>query len=481
MSAAGVRSAPSAPEAIVVGSGPNGLAAALTLARAGLSVAVYEGGATPGGGCRSEELTLPGFLHDVCATVHPLLAASPFFAGAGLEAVSLLTPAVSVAHPLEDGSAAAALRSVEDTASSLGRDANAYRRVFGRLVRDAEAIVDSTLAPLLAVPRHPLAMARFGALGLAPVSTLARAFRGVRARALIAGMGAHAMRPLTAAGTGAYSLLLALLGHHVGWPVVRGGSARVTDALVASIAAAGGELRTGRWIGSLQDLPPARATLLDVSPRGLLGIAGGQLPERYARALRRFRYGPGVCKVDWALSGPAPWTAEVCTRTPTIHVGGTLEEIAHSEAEVAAGLHPARPFCIAVQPSVIDEARAPAGAHSFYAYCHVPSGSSFDMSERIEAQIERFAPGFRDLVLARKTLTAAETERYDPNYVGGDINGGAATLRQTLQRPVLSTHPYRVPLPGVYLCSSSTPPGGGVHGMCGAGAAAAALAELRLA
>jgi phytoene dehydrogenase-like protein len=467
-----------APDAVVVGAGPNGLAGALTLARAGLSVEVFEGAETPGGGCRTQELTLPGFAHDVCSTVHPLLAASPFFAGAALGGLSLQTPEVAFAHPLDGARAAAVYRSAKRTAASLGRDERPYRRLFGAPVRDASAIVPSVLSPLLALPPHPLAMARFGVRGLWPVTALARAFQTPGARALLAGLGAHSMRPLGAPGTGAFALLLGVLAHSVGWPVVQGGSARIADALINELSAAGGTVHTGRWIRDLDELPPSRITLLDVTPRQLLELSGGKLPPRRTRALRRFRYGPGVFKLDWALGGPLPWAAEACRETPTIHIGGTLEEIARSESDVAAGRHAEKPFCIAVQPCVLDPTRAPSGRHTFYAYCHVPAGSRFDMTERIEAQIERFAPGFRDLVLARHGVSALETERHNPNYVGGDINAGAATLRQSIFRPTVSLHPYRTPLQGVYLCSSSTPPGGGVHGMCGLGAARAALGDL---
>ncbi len=467
------------PDAIVVGSGPNGLAAALTLARAGLAVHVYEGANTPGGGCRTEELTLPGFAHDVCSTVHPLLAASPFFTEP-LAGLSLKTPEVAFAHPLDGGRAAFVSGSVEQTAASLGADARAYRRLLARLVKDADAIVPSVLAPLLSPPAHPLAMARFGLLGLWPTTVLARRFKTDRGRALLAGLGAHSMRPLGAPGTGAFALLLGLLAHAVGWPVVEGGSSRIVGAIIAELESLGGQVHGGHWIADLRELPRARSTLLDVAPRNLLELAGPRLPERYAKAMRRFKYGPGIFKMDWALDGPVPWQADVCRSAPTLHIGGTFEEIARSEADVATGRHTERPFCIAVQPCVVDPTRAPEGKHTFYAYCHVPSGSTLDMSERIEAQIERFAPGFRERVLARHSMNAAETERHNPNYVGGDINTGAATLRQTVFRPTPSLHPYRTPIRGVYLCSSSTPPGGGVHGMCGLGAARAALGELGL-
>jgi phytoene dehydrogenase-like protein len=468
------------PDAVVLGSGPNGLAAALTLARAGLAVHVYEGAETPGGGCRTEELTLPGFAHDICSTVHPLLAASPFFTETPLSGLSLRTPEVAFAHPLDGGLAAAVSGSVAQTAATLGADARAYRRLFAQLVKDTDAIVPSVLAPLLSPPAHPLAMARFGLLGLWPATVLARAFKTDQGRALLAGLGAHSMRPLGAPGTGAFALLLGVLAHAVGWPVVEGGSVRIVDAMIAELGSFGGEVHSGRWISDLRELPRARSTLLDVAPRNLLELARARLPERYDKAMRRFKYGPGIFKMDWALDGPVPWQADICRSAPTLHIGGTFEEIARSEADVAGGRHSEHPFCIAVQPCVTDPTRAPAGQHTFYAYCHVPSGSTIDMSERIEAQIERFAPGFRERVLARHSVSAVETERHNPNYVGGDINSGAATLRQTVFRPTPSLHPYRTPIPGVYLCSSSTPPGGGVHGMCGQGAARAALGDLGL-
>ena len=469
-----------APDAVVVGSGPNGLAAALTLARAGLAVDVVEGAATPGGGCRTAELTLPGFRHDVCSAVHPLAAMSPFLLRTSLAAggVTLRPPAVAFAHPLDGGRAAAVAGSVDQTAGGLGADAATYRRLLSPLVRDAGLIVPAVLAPLRSVPAHPVALARFGAAGLLPVTWLARGFRTEEARALLAGVAAHAELPLSAPLTGAYGLVLTMAAHAVGWPVVEGGSARLTDALVDELTSLDGRVVTGRWVRTLADLGPARAVLLDVSPRQFIGMAAGRLPGRYRRALERFRYGPGVCKVDWALSGPVPWQAAACRQAATVHLGGNLAEVARSEAEVAAGRHPGHPYCILTQPCVVDPTRAPAGQHTLWAYCHVPPGSAVDMTDRIEAQIERFAPGFHDLVLARVTTTAADEERHNPNYVGGDINGGLAILRQTIFRPAVRWNPYRTPLRGVYLCSASTPPGGGVHGMCGYGAARAVLADL---
>jgi phytoene dehydrogenase-like protein len=470
----------STPDAVVVGSGPNGLAAALTLARAGLIVDVFEGAATPGGGCRTAELTLPGFRHDVCSAVHPLVAASPFFLNTDLAArgVRLRTPGVAFAHPLDGGRAAAVAGSVDETAGGLGADANAYRRLFSPLVRDADLIVPAILAPLRSVPAHPVAMARYGLAGLLPARLLARRFGTDEAQALLAGVAAHAMLPLSAPVTGGFGLLLTIIAHSVGWPVVEGGSDRIVAALVDELTSLGGRVSTGCWVRSLADLPPARAVLLDVSPRALIHLAGDRLPSSYRGSLARFRYGPGICKVDWALAGPVPWAAAACRRTVTVHVGGTLAEVARSESDVAAGRPPEQPYCIVAQAGVVDPTRAPAGKQTLWGYCHVPSGSSVDMTDRIEAQIERFAPGFRDLVLARVTTTAADAQRHNPNYVGGDINGGMATLRQTVFRPTMRWNPYRTALPGIYLCSASTPPGGGVHGMCGHGAARTALADL---
>jgi phytoene dehydrogenase-like protein len=471
------------PDAVVVGSGPNGLAAAVTLARAGLAVDVIEGSEHAGGGCRTSELTLPGYLHDVCSTVHPLAAASPFFRGLDLAAggARLVAPPVALAHPLDGGRVAVVRGSVTETAAGLGADRRSYRRLMDPLVREADPIVTGFLAPLgRQVPPHPVAAARFAAQAVLPASLLARRLRTEEGRALLAGLAAHSMLPLTAPATGGVGLLLGVLAHTTGWPVVAGGSARLVDALAAELAALGGRIETGRWVERAADLPAARAVLLDVAPRQLARLAAGALPARYLRGLRRFRYGPGVCKVDWALAGPVPWTAPECRQTVTVHAGGSPAEVAACEAEVAAGRHPERPFCIVAQPCVADASRAPAGRHTLWGYCHVPAGSTVDMSGLIEAQIERFAPGFRDLILARAVRTAADVAADNPNYVGGDINGGAATLGQTLLGPVPRWNPYRTPARGVYLCSSATPPGGGVHGMCGVWAARTALRDLGL-
>ena len=462
---------------MIVGAGPNGLAAAITLARSGLAVEVHEAADRPGGGCRTDELTVPGFRHDVCSAVHPMAVASPFFRSLDLarHGLRLRTPEVMLAHPLDGGRAASVVASVAATASSLGADGPAYRRIMEPLVGDWEAIVSGAMRPLRSPTSHPIAMARFGWWGVRSIERLVRPFESDEARAVLAGVGAHSMLPLSAPLTSAFALILTILAHAVGWPVVEGGTERLIDAMVAELRELGGEVHTAHTIDRLSDLPPAAAVLLDVTPRQLLDLAGDQLPPRPVRALRRFRYGPGVCKVDWALRGPVPWTAEACRLAPTVHVGGTLAEVARSESEATAGVHADRPFCIVVQPSVVDPNRAPAGQHTLWAYCHTPPGSSRDMTPEIEAQIERFAPGFRDLTIARTTRTAADMSRYNANYVGGDINGGAADVMQTVFRPIPRWNTYRTGIRGVYLCSASTPPGGGVHGMCGYRAAQAAL------
>jgi phytoene dehydrogenase-like protein len=466
-------------DAVVVGSGPNGLAAAVTMAAAGLRVQVVEGAPTIGGGCRTEELTLPGFWHDVCSAAHPLAVASPFFTRFDLAArgVRLAFPEVEFAQPLDGGRAAVVTRSVTETAERLGADGPAYRRLLGPLAGHMDAILDAILAPLRQPPAHPVAAANYGLRAVLPASVVARRWHTDEARAIMAGAAAHAMMPLTAVPTAGVGLMLTGLAHAVGWPVVAGGSARITDAMAAALTANGGRIETGRWVRSLAELPPARAVLLDVSPRALDQLAGDRLPGRYRAALRRYRYGPGVCKVDFALSGPVPWANEACRRAGTLHLGGPFEQVAAAEAEVAAGKHPDRPYVLVVQPGVADPSRAPAGQQTLWTYCHVPSGSDVDMTGRIEAQIERFAPGFRDLVLARSVRTAAAEEAQNPNYVGGDIAVGLQTLRQTILRPVPRWNPYRTPVRGVYLCSSATPPVPGVHGRCGELAALTALRD----
>jgi phytoene dehydrogenase-like protein len=467
------------PDGVVVGSGPNGLAAAITLAQAGRSVLVVEAAETVGGGVRSAELTLPGFVHDVCSAIHPLAQASPFFRGLllGEHGFELLQPPAPLAHPLDDGTAVLLERSVDETAGGLGADADAYRKLMAPLVERSEHLESFVLAPS-PFTRHPLIAARFGLLALRSAVGLAKRFEGERARALFAGLAAHSIQDLHRSPTASFGIVLGLFAHTRGWPLVRGGSQRLADALAAYLRSLGGEIETGRQVESTDELPEARVTMLDITPRQVLRLAGHRLPGRYVRALRRYRYGPGVFKVDWALDGPVPWTAEGCARAATIHVGGTLEEIAASETAVWRGDEPVRPFVLVAQQSLFDETRAPDGKHTLWAYCHVPNGSSVDMTERIEAQIERFAPGFRELILERSARGPGEVEQYNQNYVGGDINGGVQDLRQLYTRPVARLDPYSTPVDGLYICSSSTPPGGGVHGLCGYYAARSAMKGL---
>lgn len=463
-----------------MGSGPNGLTAAVTLAGAGWRVLVVEAAPTIGGGTRSAALTRPGFVHDVCSTVHPLGVGSPALRALPLaeHGVEWLQPELPVVHPLNGGQAAVLARSVETTAAGLGADEGAYRSLMAPLARHGLDLVDGLLAPTTLPPAHPVALARFGWPGVRSARGLARArFEGTEARALLAGLSAHSFLPLDRPITAGFGLTLGLLGHVTGWPVARGGSHTITDALAALLLERGGEIVVDQRVFSLRDLPPSRAVLLDVSPRQALAIAGDRFSGRYRRALQRFRYGPGAFKVDWALDGPIPWTAPAATRTATVHVGGTFEEVAAAEAQVAEGRHPERPFVLVAQQSVVDDTRAPAGQQTGWAYCHVPSGSTVDMTDRIEAQVERFAPGFRDRILARHVLSPRDLQSYNGNYIGGDINSGSADLRQFVARPVASLHPWRTSAEGVYLCSSSTPPGGGVHGMCGWNAAQTVLRD----
>ncbi len=463
--------------AIVVGAGPNGLAAAITLARAGRSVTVLERAETVGGGCRSQELTLPGFVHDTCSTVHALALVSPFLKELPLRehGLELVQPEMPLAHPLDDATAVLLERSVEATARGLGADQGAYRRLFTPLVAHADDLIGEVMGPLR-VPDHPLVLARFGPKALRSASGFARSrFDGERARALLAGCSAHSMLSLRAPSSAAVGMVLALSAHHVGWPVARGGSQNLANALAGHLRSLGGQIETGHQVESLAELDGLGPALLDVTPRQLLALAGDRLPARYARRLGRFRYGPGVFKLDWALDGPIPWTASEVSRAGTVHLGGTLEEIAASEEAAVNGRHHDRPFVLLVQSSLFDPTRAPAGKHTAWAYCHVPHGSTRDMTDEIESQVERFAPGFRDLIIGRSAMGPAAMEAHNPNYVGGDINGGVQDLRQLFTRPVARLDPYSTPLDDVYLCSSSTPPGGGVHGMSGYWAAQSVL------
>ncbi|MGH2697684.1 MAG: phytoene desaturase family protein [Actinomycetota bacterium] len=464
-------------DAVVVGAGPNGLAAAIELARAGKSVVVYEAATTAGGGCRSAELTLPGFVHDVCSAIHPLAMASPFFKSIPLAdlGVRFRQPSTPLAHPLDDGDAAALERSVSETAEGLGADAKAYRRLIGPLVSDVDALIQDILGPLR-IPHHPLALARFGLPALRSAHGLAGArFEGRRAQALLAGIAAHSTLSLRRPPTAAYGLMLGVVGHGYGWPTIEGGAQNLTDALLAHLRSLGGELVTERRIEGLAELPRARAVLFDLTPRQVIAIAGDELPPRYRSRLESYEHGPGIFKIDFALSEPIPWKADVCRRAGTLHLGGTLEEITASEEVVVRGRHPDRPYALLAQQSIFDETRAPAGRHTAWAYCHVPSGSTVDMTERIVAQIERFAPGFRDTVMAQSTILAADYEAYNANYIGGDITGGLQHLGQLFTRPTIRLDPYSTPNKRLYFCSSSTPPGGGVHGMCGHFAARSAL------
>lgn len=467
----------SRPDAAVVGSGPNGLAAAIVLAQAGRDVVLFEASDTPGGGLRTAELTLPGFLHDVCSAIHPLGIASPVFRSLDLESHGLrwTQPEAPLAHPLDDGSAVLLERSLDDTAAGLGADGETYRRLLGPLVAGWEDLADDLLAPL-GLPRHPLLLSRFGLPALRSARSLAGSFEGLRARALFAGLAGHSVIPLERRPSSAIGLVLASLGHVVGWPFPAGGSRRLADALISVLRSLGGELVTERPVETLDDLPQGALKLLSVTPRQLLELAGDELPPRYRRGLSRYRYGPGAFKLDWALSEPIPWTAAECARAGTVHVGGTFEEIAEAERYAWEGRVPERPFVLLAQQSLFDRTRAPEGKHTGWAYCHVPHGSDRDITERIEAQVERFAPGFRDCILARSVLGPAGLHALNANHIGGDIAGGANTLAQTLARPFPRRDPYAIPIPGVYLCSSSTPPGGGVHGMCGYHAARSALA-----
>jgi phytoene dehydrogenase-like protein len=469
------------PDAVVIGSGPNGLAAAVKLAEGGASVLVLEAMDELGGGLRTSELTLPGFAHDECSSCHPMGILSPYLSTLPLAEHGLewVRPPASVAHPLDDGSAVMLWRSVERTAAGLGPDGEAYQRLIEPYLKDPNGLLEDLLGPLGGIPNHPLLMARFGLNGLRPAAAVASGrFRERRARALFAGCAAHAILPLERKLTAAVGHLFLITAHLEEWPVVKGGSKALAGALASYLQTLGGRIETGVRVTSLADLPAARVYLFDTDPRQLAEIAEPVLPSRYLKRLRRYRYGPGAFKMDWALDGPIPWTDPNCLEASTVHLGGTLEEIAAGEAAVWRGEHPDRPYVLLVQQSQFDPSRAPEGKHTGYAYCHVPSGSTVDLTEVVEAQVERFAPGFRDRILARRATRTDDFERLNPNYVGGAITGGVADVPQAFARPAPRLNPYSTPNERIFICSASTPPGGGVHGMCGFHAARGALKRI---
>jgi phytoene dehydrogenase-like protein len=474
-------SEPGTYDAVVVGSGPNGLAAAVELARNGQRVAVLEGRSTIGGGTRSAEITLPGFVHDLGSAIHPLGYASPFFRSLPLEEHGLewVHPDAPLAHPLDGGEAAVLERSIGATAAGLGPDAVAYRRMMEPLSADAGRIANFFVGKP-SVLRHPLALASAGKTSLLEdAESLAESvFEGEKAKGLFAGNAAHSFLRLDRPPSAMFGLMLGALGHAFGWPFPKGGSQSLADALASYLSSLGGEVYTDALVRTVDDVPRTRAVLFDVAPLRLLDIAGEHFTEGYRKGLKSYRYGPGIFKVDFALDGPIPWEAEGCRRAGTVHLGGTLEEVKAGESAVSRGEHPERPFILLAQQSLFDTTRAPDGKHTVWAYCHVPNGSTFDMTERIEAQIERFAPDFRDLILAKKVAGTSDLERWNPNLIGGDINGGYMDLKQLFARPMARPNPYSTPAAGLYLCSSSTPPGGGVHGMCGYLAARVALRYL---
>ncbi len=466
-------------DAVVVGSGPNGLAAAITLQKAGLSVLLLEAMDTVGGGLRTKELTLPGFKHDVCSAIHPMAAGSPFFQQLPLKEHGLkyIYPEVAAAHPFDDGTAAALIKSVEETAQSLGKDEKTYLNIIKPLVRDWPSLAPDVLGPLQ-FPHNPLALAKFGPNALTTAAFLSKRFQTKEAKGLWGGMAAHALQPLTNIATSAIALVLMTTGHLKGWPVPKGGSQSISDALGSYFKSVGGTIETNFNVENRDQLPKSRAILFDVTPKQLLKITGDKFSSIYKWQLNRYRYGMGVFKIDWALKEPIPFTAARCRQAGTIHIGNTFNEIANSELQTSNGKIVDKPFVLLAQQSLFDASRAPAGRHTAWAYCHVPNGSQVDMTQAIEKQVERFAPGFQETILAKNTMNTFQIQQYNPNYIGGDINGGILDITQLYTRPVIKLSPYRTSAKGIYICSSSTPPGGGVHGMCGYYAAKRALKDV---
>src|SRR5450432_1129320 len=467
-------------DVVVVGSGPNGLSAAITLQKSGLKILLIEGASAIGGNMRSAELTLPGFTHDIGSAIHPMAAGSPFFSNLPLHDFGLeyIYPIHAVAHPFDDGTATLLESSIGNTASALGIDEKIYTKIFTRLVKEWPLIASDVLGPLR-IPHHPLAMVNFGTKALLPAETLARKyFRGEKAKGLFGGMAAHGMLPFSKMVSAAAGLTLMIQGHRKGWPMIKGGSQQLANALAAYFTSLGGQIQTGFKVEKLKDLPSARAVVLDTSPKQALRIAGYKFSTYYRNQLRKYRYGMGVYKIDWALDAPIPFSAESCRQAGTIHLGNLFAEIESNEQLTADGKHPEKPFVLLAQQSLFDPTRAPAGKHTAWAYCHVPHGSMMDMRTVIEKQVERFAPGFRERILAVHTMNAKEMEAYNPNNVGGSINGGVQDIRQLFTRPALMFSAYRTSTKGIYLCSASTPPGGGVHGMCGYQAAKMVLKDI---
>jgi phytoene dehydrogenase-like protein len=466
-------------DVIVVGSGPNGLAAAIAMQLEGLSVLIVEAKDTIGGGLRTAELTLPGFKHDICSAVHPMAIASPFFSSLPLRDYGLtyIQPTLAAAHPFEDGTVAALYRSVLDTAAALGADQTAYQNLVGPLVEDWDKLVGDLLSPLV-FPKHPLLLAKFGISALQSASIVAGRFSTEKGKGLWAGMAAHAIQPLTNLTTSAIGMVLSAVGHVHGWPIPVGGAQSIASALEAYFVSLGGKIQTGFNVRSIDELPQAKVVLFDVTPKQLLSIAGAELSSLYRWQLKNYRYGMGVFKIDWALSEPIPFKAEEARQAGTVHLGNTFKEIERSERDASDGMANEKPFVLLSQPSIFDSTRAPEGKHTGWAYCHVPAGSVKDMTTIIEGQVERFAPGFRETILARHTMNTQQVEAYNPNYIGGDINGGMMDISQLYTRPALRISPYRTSKKGLYICSSSTPPGGGVHGMCGYHAARQALSDI---